>query len=323
MSAISRRGLLAAPLFAATAAPAQPFARTSRFVVGFAPGGATDTIARLFAERLRRAYIPTLQVENRTGAAGRLAAEAVKDAAPDASALLVTPGSVLTVYPHTYRDRLRYDPLVDFAPVTPLCTAPYALMVAAGHPARDFADFRAWARGQRNPPAFASPAAGSAPHFLGVALAREIGVAMEHVPYRGMAPALQDLLSGNLPSVVCILGEGAELHHSWRARILAVSSAQRIPRLPDVPTFAELGHASLIAEEWFGLLAPRGTPGSITEPLHAAIAGAAASPELREALRKLEYRPLIEPRARFAQRIAADQQRWAPIVAESGFLAEE
>jgi tripartite-type tricarboxylate transporter receptor subunit TctC len=297
--------------------------RLARTVIGFPPGGSSDTVARLYAERLRGVYAPQMVVENRTGAGGRLALEAVKAARPDGATLVQTPASMLTVYPHIYPRTLRYDALADFVPVTPVCFFPFALTVKADHPAKTFPEFVSWAKRQPADVPFASPAAGAVPHFLGVQMAKALGLRLTHVPYRGGTPAIQDLIGGQIPMVMVVAGEVTEFHRAGQVRILAVSSPERMPRMPDLPTFAELGQPDLTAEEWFGVLLPAGAPPPLVEGLHRAIAAAAAAPELQEALARLEYRAAASSPQAFAERIRAERERWRPVVQESGFKAEE
>jgi tripartite-type tricarboxylate transporter receptor subunit TctC len=154
-------------------------------------------------------------------------------------------------------------------------------------------------------------------------MAKALGLHLTHVPYRGTAPAIQDLIGGQIPMVVVVAGEVTEFHRTGQVRILAVSSPERMPRLPDLPTFAELGQPDLTAEEWFGVLLPAQTPEPVVEGLHRAIAAAAATPELQEALARLEYRTAMMSPRDFAARIRAERERWGPIVQESGFKAEE
>ncbi|SHI68435.1 Tripartite-type tricarboxylate transporter, receptor component TctC [Roseomonas rosea] len=324
----ARRALLggAAALAAGLAARpghAQLLNRPARILVGFPPGGSTDTVTRLYAERMRPGFAPQILVENRSGAGGRLAIETVKAATADGTTVLLTPSSMLTIYPHIYTRTLRYDALTELTPVSPVCTFPFGFAVSAAHPAKDLAGFVAWAKTQGAAVPFASPAAGSLPHFLGMQLGKAIGVEMSHVPYRGAAPALQDLLAGSIPAVMVVLGEATEMHHAGQLRILAHTAPMRLPRLPALPNFAELGFPALTAEEWFGMLLPAGAPAEVVEGLQRSIAAAAARPDMVEALQKLEYRALTSSPAEFAARIRADRERMGPIVRESGFKAEE
>ena len=325
-TALTALGATALARLGAGRADAQPrpaLDRVARMIVGYPPGGPTDTIARLVAERMRGAYAPQVIIDNRAGAAGRLGVEATKAAQPDGATMLMTPGTVLTIFPHVYQRTTRYDALTDFVPVSPICASPYAFVVRANHPARDLAGFAAWARQQGDAVPFASPAAGAGPHFFGVKMARNLGVQLTHVPYRGAAPALQDLIAGQVPAVAVQVGDVAEFHRAGQVRILAVSSAERLASLRDVPTFSELGQGDLTSEEWFGLLLPARTPAPLVEGLHRAIVAAAGQPDLQEALARQEFRTVTMPPQEFAELIRSDRERWRPIVQESGFKAEE
>ncbi|WP_135468152.1 tripartite tricarboxylate transporter substrate-binding protein [Crenalkalicoccus roseus] len=327
MVRITRRtafGLGAGALAAGLARPAAALViqRPGRTIVGFPAGGSSDVVARLYAERLRGVYAPQVLVENRTGAAGRIAVEAVKAAPPDGETWLQTPASMFTLQPHVFPRQVRYDALTDFAPVTTVATFPFALAVPANHPARDFQGFVAWARAQQDIP-YASPAAGAAPHFMGVILARAIGARMTHVSYRGAAPAVQDLIGGRIQAFMGVLGDITP-HLGQGLRILAVSSERRNPRYPDFPTFAELGLGSLTKEEWFGVALPAGTPAPIVRGLYDALTRAAATPEMREALEKLDYGAVTSPSpAAFAERIRREREEWAAVVRDSGVQLED
>jgi tripartite-type tricarboxylate transporter receptor subunit TctC len=321
---MTRRAALGA--LAAGALPASVQAQTARgarILVGFAPGGPSDVLGRLLAEGLRAGgYAPQAIVENRTGAGGRLAVEQAMAAAPDGATMVITPASLVTVYPAVYGRALRYDPLVDLTPVSPLCTYPFVLAVGAQHPARDVAGFVAWAK-QRGSVAIGNPAAGSMPHFLAVQVGLALGLEVTHVPYRGSAPAVQDVVAGNLPAALVTLGAVAELHRTGRLRVLAISSPGRAAALPDVPSFAEQGHAALSAEEWIGVLMPGRAAPATAAALQAAIAASVATPDFRAGLARLDYPPLVMEPAAFAQRIRAEQAYWAPIVQASGFRPED
>ncbi|WP_043838215.1 Bug family tripartite tricarboxylate transporter substrate binding protein [Muricoccus aerilatus] len=327
---IKRRGLLAVGgTLASAAAPglwrgaaAQALNRPARIILGWPPGGAADIIARLFAERLRGTYASQLVVENRPGAASRLGIEAVKAAAPDGATLLVTPESMLTIYPHIYPRTLRYDGLKDFIPVSGLCSTSFALALTPAHRARNLAEFVSWARQQSSPVPYASPAAGSTPHFLVEELARATRIRLEHVSYRGSGPAMPDLQAGRLAMVITVTGDMAEYERTGFGRIIGVTSSERSRKLPEVPTMAELGHADLTAEEWYGILLPAGTPLPLVEALQKAVADAVKDPDLRASLATMEQRPRPSTAQEFAERIRTERDRWAPIVLASGFSAE-
>jgi tripartite-type tricarboxylate transporter receptor subunit TctC len=321
--AIGRRaalGLAAATV--AGAAGAQTLQRPARIIVGFPAGGSSDVVARLYAERLRGLYAPQVLVDGRVGAAGRIAVEFVRDAEKDGSVFLQTPASMLTLQPHVFPREVRYDALTDLIPVSTVCTFPFAFAVPKDHPAQTLPAWIDWAKAQGRELPWASPAAGSAPHFMGIVLAKKAGITMTHVPFRGAAPAVQDLIAGRLSCFIGVLGDVSP-QHGQGLRLLAVSSAARNPRFPDVPTFRELGHPDLDKDEWFGALLPAGTPAPIVEALHRAIRTAAATPEMVAALDRLEYAPTTsESPAAFAARIRQERDEWATVVRESGFRPE-
>jgi tripartite-type tricarboxylate transporter receptor subunit TctC len=323
MTGIGRRSVLTlgGGILAAGGARAQTVPRTARVLVGFAAGGPTDLVARLYAERLRPAYAPATLVENRAGASGRLAVEAVRMAEPDGATLLMTPASVMTLQPHIFPREARHDALTDFVPVCTLCDFGFGLAVPASHPARSFAELIAWMRTQGGEVPFGSPGAGSGPHFVGDMVGRAIGVRMNHVPYRGAAPAVQDALGGRIPVVVAVLSDVVP-HHGQGLRVLAVSSRERLPRLPDVPTFAESGYPALTISEWMGLFLPARTPAPVVAGLHQAVLAAAQTPEVRQALDRLEFLPTIDGPEAFAARIRRERDTWAVVVRESGFRPE-
>jgi tripartite-type tricarboxylate transporter receptor subunit TctC len=322
MAGIGRRGALGFALGLVPAvARAQAVPRSARVMVGFAAGGPTDLVARLYAERLRPAYAQSAIVENRAGASGRLAVESVKAADPDGATLLMTPASVMTLQPHIFPREARYDALTDFVPVCTLCDFGFGIAVPATHPARSFAELVAWLRAQPAEVPYGSPGAGSGPHFVGDMIGRAIGARLNHVPYRGAAPAVQDVLAGRVPLVVAVLSDLVP-HNGVGLRILAVSSAARLPRLPDVPTLAESGFPQLTISEWMGLFLPARTPAPIVAALHQAVDAAARTAEVRQALDRLEFLPTIDGPDAFAARIRRERDAWGPVVRASGFQPE-
>jgi len=322
MTAIGRRGALALGLGSLAAqAGAQTVARNVRVLVGFAAGGPTDLVARLYTERLRPSYAASAIVENRPGASGRLAVDAVRAAEPDGTTLLMTPASVMTLQPIVFPREARYDATTDFTPVCTLCDFGIGIAVPASHPARSFAEFVAWLRAQPNEPAFGSPGNGSGPHFLGEMLAQAVGRKLTHVPYRGSVLAVQDTLAGRVPISISVLSDLVP-HHPTGLRILAVTSTARLARLPDVPTVAEAGFPQLTISEWMGLFAPPRTPAATVAALHQAIAAAAQTAEVRQALDRFEFLPTVTPPDAFPTRIRHERDTWARVVRESGFQPE-
>ncbi|RVT98598.1 twin-arginine translocation pathway signal protein [Rhodovarius crocodyli] len=320
---LPRRGLAALALAMPGVARAQLLPRPARLIIGYAAGTAMDTVARLYAREWQGEYAAGVVVENRTGANGRLAVEAVKTAAPDGATILMTPESALTIFPAVYGANLRYDPLVDLLPVGATSGFAYSFAVGANHPARTFAEFVAWGRTQQDI-TYGSPAAGSGLHFLTVLMARRFGMNMTHVPYRETAQMLSDLEALRLGAAMQVGGNVTQLHQAGRLRVLAVSSEDRVPSLPDVPSFAELGYPEMTALALYGLALPAGTPQPMADKLAQLTLAAAAKPDLREVLARLDQAPVTSfpTPAAFAARIRQEQERWAPIVRESGFRAE-
>ncbi|WP_160121095.1 tripartite tricarboxylate transporter substrate-binding protein [Rhodovarius lipocyclicus] len=324
MNHLARRALLAAPLAAPSLARAQPpVARTARILVGFPAGGTVDVVARMLAEKLRGAWAPQVVVEQRVGAAGRLAIEAMQQAENDGTTLLITPASMVTIYPHLYGERLRYVPARDLTPVSPVVVYPFGLAVGPGAPGvNTVADLVAFAR-QRGGLNYASPAAGSMPHFAGVVLGQAAGIEVTHVPYRGAAPAIADLLGGQIAASFNVIGDQTEHHRAGRLRMLAHTNATRLPRLPDVPTFIEAGFPQLSFDEWFGIFLPARAPAGLVAALNGLLGQAGQDPELKPRFEEREFIPAHLGADAFASRIEAETRRWGPIVRDSGFRPEE
>jgi tripartite-type tricarboxylate transporter receptor subunit TctC len=304
----------------AARAPAQVITKNARIVVGFPPGGSTDVMAHLLAERMRGVYAPDVSVENKAGASGRVGADAVKNGAADGSQMLLTPCSVLSLYPHVYK-RLSYDTLRDFTPVAPVGAVAFGLSVGPAVPAtvKSLADYFKWAKSDRKNAVYASPAAGAAPHFVGVMLGRAAGVDLDHVAYDGGAPALQDLMRGQIPASVNVLSEVIPQVQTGKLRVLATSGLQRSPFLPDVPTFAESGFQEATAQEVFGLFVPSKTPADVVAKLNATVRDIANSKEFADAMAKLSYDRASDTPAEFAKFMKTELGRWEVVVKASGF----
>ncbi|MCS6931076.1 MAG: tripartite tricarboxylate transporter substrate binding protein [Acetobacteraceae bacterium] len=322
MPSVGRRAALALGLLSAAGpAGAQTVGRNVRVLVGFAAGGPTDLVARLYTERLRPGYAAAAIVDNRPGASGRLAVEAVRGAEPDGATLLVTPASVMTLQPVVFPREARYDATTDLTPVCTVCDFGFGIAVPMSHPARSFAELVSWVRAQPQEVAYGSPGSGSGPHFLGEMLGQAIGKRLNHIPYRGSVLAVQDTLAGRVPISIAVLSDQVP-HHGTGLRILAVTSDTRVPRLPDVPTVAEAGMPQLAISEWMGLFAPPRTPPAIVEALHRIVAAAAQTNEVRETLARFEFQPTVTGSDAFPARIRRERDTWARVVRDSGFQPE-
>lgn len=309
---VSRRSFITATGAALLGTSAIGQTDTVRLFVGFPAGGVVDVVARAVAESLKTALGRNVIVENRPGAGGRLAVGAVKTATADGNTLLLTPSSIMTLYPAVL-NKLAYDTLTDFAPVSTVCLSTNALAIGMHVPARTLAEFIAWCKANPKDAVYASPGAGSAPHFLGAQIARATGVEMLHVPYKGAPDILQDLYGGRIASFVTALSNAVQPHLDGRLRVLVTTGEQRSSRLPDVPTAREAGLPMLTTQEWFGLLAPAGTPGERTAALHAAVSKAVAGEPVRSTFARLVLEPHSASPGDLARMIRADLERWADI----------
>lgn len=310
---------LALPRFART----QPLPRTARIMIGFPPGGQTDAVARLLAEALRGRYAPAVVVENRPGASGRLAIEALRAAEPDGATILLTPSDQIAIFPHLYGDRLRYAPLTDFATVATLCLFHMGFATGPATSAKTMAEFIAWARGQPSVP-FGVPGPGTLPHFLGLQLAKATGLNLTAVAYRGDGPAVQDAIGGQIPFTINSLAGLVPLAGGASAlRLLAVATEQRIPALPDVPTIGEAGFPRLAVGGWQAVMLPARTPAPVIAALDAALAEAMALPAVREGIARVGLVPLHENAATATARLVRETAAWGPIVAETGWKPED
>ena len=322
----SRRQVLLAGAGIALSAKgwAQTTQKTVRIIVPFPAGGGTDVLARIVADKLRGNYAPAAIVENRVGASGRTGVEAVKNAEPDGTTLLFTPDFLMTVYPHSFK-RLSYDPLKDFTPIALIARSGLALAAGPALPAevKTVRDYVAWAKGDPKRAFYATTSAGGTPHFVGVMLARDSGAALSPVHYKGGAPALQDLMGGQIPVSINPVSELLPQLQGGKIRALAVTSGERSKFLPDVPTMTESGFPEIVLAPWLGFFAPARTPADIVKRLANGIADATAFGDTQRSFIKMGMDPVAMTPVGFAAVVKSDLERWAPIVKASGFTAED
>jgi tripartite-type tricarboxylate transporter receptor subunit TctC len=293
-----------------------------RILVGYPPGGESDLIARLVVDRMRTSLGVPVIVENKPGAGGMLAAEALKNAAPDGKTLMLSPIAVTVFAPLTHAN-IRYDPVKDFAPVSLAANFQMALAVGPGSPAKTLPEYIAWVRATPTKATYGVPLAGGPTHFFGVMLARATGVDLAVVPYKGSAPFVNDLVGGQVPAGITVLSQLLKLSEAGKVRVLATSGSQRSPVAPDIPTFKELGFAAIEGTGWQAFHTTAGTPRPIIDRLAAAITSAIRSPEVSERLLALGLEPVGSTPDELANRIAEDTAKWTPIVKASGFRADE
>ena len=314
-----RASLLAVLLAAALPASAQD--RAIRIVLGYPPGATSDTLSRLVAEKMRQALGQPVIVENKAGAAGRIAPETVKAAPADGTTLLLTPLANMVTFPHVYRS-LRYDVFRDLAPLAHLANFDLGLAVHAGVPARTLREYVELVKKDPKMGDYASAAAGSLPHFFAVMFARAAGVEMNHVPFKGTAPALQALVGGQIAAASVVLSDIAQLHKSGKVFALAASGGRRSRFLPEVPTFRELGY-EIEGSAWYAMYAPAGTPPDVVARLSKAAVDGIHAPDMQERLANLFLEPTGLGPAELGAIHKADYDKWGPVIRASGFTPND
>jgi tripartite-type tricarboxylate transporter receptor subunit TctC len=302
-------------LVLAGAAQAQAWpSKPIRLVSPYAPGGTNDVTGRIVAERLQARLGQSVVVENKPGANTRIATEFVAKSAPDGYTLFWV-AAPFTVNPAFY-DKLPYDSVKDFAPIAHTVSLPVLFSVPAASPARSVKEYLELAKKDPQQATVCSPGSGSGPHLAMEMLAWASGVPLVHVPYKGDAPAVNDLLGGRVGA--CMNAAGTPLPHvkAGKVRALALVAKERMAQLPDVPTFAQAGLAQVDAFAWFGLLAPAGTPKDILERLNAEVNAVLKLPEVIEKFAGIAAVPIGGSATEFESFIRADLVKWAKVVKE-------
>lgn len=319
MTRVTRRALLALALSAAVGTAAAQGGKTIRIFVGFPPGGGTDAIARTLADRLKDELGTPVIVENRPGAGGQIAAQAVKAAAPDGTTYFISHDHTISILPLVVKNP-GFDPAQDFAPVAGFATFVNALAVSAGMPARNFNEYVGWVRGsQAGKSAIGVPAPASVPEFLVKVIGEKFKLDLVSVPYRGSAPMMADLLSAQIPAAVGSVPEFVENHKAGKVRVVAVLGGARQAVMPEVPTFAELGLAGFEDVPYYGFFAPAGTPKAEIDRFGAAVAKVIAQPEIRDKLTAWGLSVGYMNAAQLGARERAYAQTWSKIIRASGF----
>ena len=294
----------------------------SRILVGFPAGGNTDFVARLLANELK-SYSSTVIVENRSGASGRLALDGLKSSAADGLTVTLSPAAMIVLFPHIYKN-LKYDALADFVPVTLVCSFPYLLAVGPMVPGHvtTLADFIVWCRANPKLASFGT-VMGTPMHFTGFMLSQLASLKILQVPYQGMAPAVQNLLGGQIAAAVLPIDIPLPQIQSGMLRALATTGPHRSPFLPDVPTIKEAGYPSLEFIDWFGVFVPSKTPAETVSKLNDAIREALKKEEIKATFARISYEIAAGSGSDFARLIKSDIERWGPIVKASGYRPED
>jgi len=318
------RFALAAWLAFAAVAPAaaQPYPnRPLRFVVPFAPGGSTDTLARTLGQKLTDALQQQVVVDNRSGANGNIGMEIVARAAPDGYSIVLGYIANLGIGPSLYA-KLPFDPVRDYAPITQLASSPNILAVHPSLPVKSFRELITYAKTNPRKLNFASSGVGSIGHLTGELLNRSAGVDMVHVPYKGSGQAVIDLLGGQVQMMFSGMSSVMQHIRAGKLRALAVTGAQRSPAVPDVPTIAESGFPGFEATAWYGVLAPAGTPKAIVNRLHDEIVKALALADVKERLNNVGFEIVGGTPDAFAALISSEIAKWTKVVRAAKISAE-
>jgi tripartite-type tricarboxylate transporter receptor subunit TctC len=318
--ALAAAGALGLSPFAVQAQAAFP-SKALTIVVPFSAGGTTDILARVVGQYMSKDLGQPVIIDNRAGAGGNIGAQMVARAAPDGYTLLMGTVGTHAINQSLYK-KMPFDPIKDFAPITRVALVPNLLVANPGQPYKNVKELIAYAKANPGKVTFASSGSGTSIHLSGEMFSQMAGVEMQHIPYKGSAPALTDLLGGqtaimfdNMPSVIGHVKAG-------KLRPLAVTTPQRSPALPDVPTIAEAGVPGYSATSWFGLLAPANTPAPVIAKLNASILKALADPEVKKKMAEQGAEPHGEKPEQFAEFIRSETAKWGQTVKKSGATAD-
>lgn len=313
--------LLAGALAATMPMAAMAQDSVAKILVGFPAGGSFDTIARVLAEKMKADLNRPIVVENKPGAGGRIAVDILKAGPKDGSVVMLGPDALQALYPFTFK-KLGYAPDKDLVPVGTVSEFAFALASGADPKVNTLAEYVDWAKKNPAKANFGIPARGAPHHFFGIVLGDTIGVKMPDVPFQGSAPMANALMGGHISSSIDVLSSLVEGHKAGKLRVLAVSSEQRDPQLPEVPTFAEAGYPTITGMGFNALYAPAGTPAASVTAWNTALARALAQPEVRERLMAMGFHPVGKPPQELADRASQAAKRWEPVIKASGFTAD-
>lgn len=294
----------------------------AKVIAGFPPGGTIDAMARRIAEKLNGSYASTILVENKPGAAGQIGITTLRDSAPDGSVMMLTPSSMLSIFPYVYKT-LPYKPLEDVQPVSLACYYNHALAVGPAVPqsVKTLKDFLAWAKANPEHATYGSPSAGSMAHLIGVMLNKFSGVNIRHVPYRGAAPGVQDLMGGQISSMSAPVGSYLPHLKSGRLRVLTISGLNRSPFIPDVPTYRQHGFP-ITVREWNGLFLPGKASAEPVRRAAAYVHAALAEKDLISSMAQLGLEVQSSTPAQLADLLRSDTEEWRRLIKQIGFTPE-
>ncbi len=314
--------LLASLLGAAFASPAvAQEGPPAKIIVGFPAGGSFDAIARLVAEKAKNELNRPVVVDNKTGAGGRIAVDALKASPADGSVVMLGPDALTALYPFTFK-KLNYDSKKDLVPIGTVAEFAFSFAAGTNPKVNTWAEYVAWAKKNPKDANYGIPALGAPHHFYGMVLGDAIGVPMQNVPFQGSAPITLALMGGQISSGIDVASSQVENHKAGKIKMLAVTTEQRIPQAPDVPTFTELGFPSVSGSGFNALYAPAGTPAAAVNSWNAALAKIMAMPDVKEKITAMGYLPVGKSVQELVDRQNAAIKKWEPVIKSSGFTAD-
>jgi len=314
---VAASGGIVLTIAAATAAAQAYPNRPIRFVIPFAPGGPTDILGRAVGQKLSESLGQTVVIDNRGGAGGNIGAEAVAKSPADGYTMLMGATSTHAINPHLYR-KLGFDPLKDFAPVTLVANTPSLLAVHPALPVKTVRDLIELARSRPGQLTYGSAGNGSSNHLAGVLLCMMAGIDMTHIPYKGSGPALVDVMAGQVPLMFNNTASVMPFVKAGKLRAVALTSLERSPLVPGVPTVAESGLPGFEVRSWHGVFVPAGTPAEIVQLLSTRIAAGIAAPDVKERLNAQGVELVGNKPEEFAAFIRAEHAKWGKVVKASG-----
>jgi tripartite-type tricarboxylate transporter receptor subunit TctC len=313
---------IASPAPAQTAPSLQPWPqRFVRLVVPFTSGGGIDTIGRIVGARLSEIWGQQIVVENKPGAGGNIASEFVARAEPDGHTLYITAGG-LTVNKFLF-EKIGYDPIADFAPVTLICLYPNLMVVPAGSPHKTTSDIIAFAKANPGKLTFGTPGHGSSPHMAGELFKYLAGIDLTHVPYRGASAALTDLIAGRTDLSFAVMASGLPLVQNGQLRAIGVTTATRAPMAPDVPTIAESGVMGYDMSSWFAFVVPAKTPAAIVRKIQSDTVAVLKEPTIKERLDKLGVVIVGSTAVELGDHLKSEMARWEPVIRRANIKVNE
>ena len=294
----------------------------AKIICGFPPGGTSDAMSRRIADKLRGNYATSVLVENKPGAGGQIGVMSLRDSPADGSALLLTPSSMLSIYPFVY-PKLPYKPAEDVQPVSLACYFNHAFGVGPAVPAsvKTFKDFMAWAKANPDKANYGSPGAGSMPHLIVALLNKLTGTELKHIPYRGSAPGIQDLLGGQISAMSSPVGDYLPYLKTGKLRLLAISGLNRSPFVPEVPTYRQQGYP-ITVREWYGVFLPGKAKPEVVRRAAAYLQPALAQPDVISSMAQVGMEVQSSSAQALGDLLRADAEEWRRLIKQIGFTAE-